>query len=376
METSVIEHPALPESANILATAGYVISPQNLGVAATERNKLRERELTRLELRGEIKPATVLNRSPFPLECVNSPWDYIVPARQSGKPYGIKIVASTRTVFRFTGNREMSDHSVRGHHEPKIILPIEQAMEFSFFYNGLSSEDFYSKPGGVIVFEGTMEGITPKSTVRVPRYIFKKGERYLKFEDMLLGDLVKQTDEQMRNRCMAVLEQADVWADDPKTRANIQNNERVWADFAFEQKWIPAARGSFIALARIDRAARRAPEGRAIVGIEAEELIIVRSDVGGHVGRSVALPIRMRGDQLFKHAALDLHERGADGKHFHGAHRILRRKAHLLVDLAMQAPDFRVAVRLVDLHAADAGDDFLFGCQQPQQHIRFDTAAE
>ena len=161
METSVIEHPALPESANILATAGYVISPQNLGVAATERNKLRERELTRLELRGEIKPATVLNRSPFPLECVNSPWDYIVPARQSGKPYGIKIVASTRTVFRFTGNREMSDHSVRGHHEPKIILPIEQAMEFSFFYNGLSSEDFYSKPGGVIVFEGTMEGITP-----------------------------------------------------------------------------------------------------------------------------------------------------------------------------------------------------------------------
>ena len=242
METSVIEHPALPESATILATAGYVISPQNLGVAATERNKLRERELTRLELRGEIKPATVLNRSPFPLECVNSPWDYIVPARQSGKPYGIKIVASTRTVFRFTGNREMSDHSVRGHHEPKIILPIEQAMEFSFFYNGLSSEDFYSKPGGVIVFEGTMEGITPKSTVRVPRYIFKKGERYLKFEDMLLGDLVKQTDEQMRNRCMAVLEQADVWADDPKTRANIQNNERVWADFAFEQKWIPAAR--------------------------------------------------------------------------------------------------------------------------------------
>ena len=48
----------------------------SLGHAAQERLNIRERKLTELELRGEIKPATILNLSPFPLKVETGLWDY------------------------------------------------------------------------------------------------------------------------------------------------------------------------------------------------------------------------------------------------------------------------------------------------------------
>jgi|CZLA01.1.fsa_nt_gi hypothetical protein len=242
MATSVIDHPVLPEDANILATGDHLVNLNNLGQAAQERLRLRERRITELELRGEIKPGTILNRSPFTLRVESGLIQYTVPPRPKGKPFSILTITGTRSFPIYRGNQEMSDKSLRGKYDVKVLLPVEQLMEFKHTYIGETEEDRLVKAGGVIIFEGDMEGVTPKSTVRVPEFVFRKGERYLRFRDQLLKELIDEADAQMKNRCMAVLIQADTWADDPKTRANIQDNERIWADFAFEQQWIPAAR--------------------------------------------------------------------------------------------------------------------------------------
>jgi len=225
----ILDQPILPS-----------VVQQNLGMSASARVQMRLDKIYELELRGEIKPATIINRSPFELKVETGYWDYSVPPRPSGKPFSSLTVTGTRAFFPYRGKEEMSDHSTHDRFDCGILLPVHQLMEFKTCYVGLNDGDKNFKQGGVIVFEGDLEGITPKSTVRDPSWVFKGKKRFLKFSDRILGDLIEEADAQMKHRCMVILDQADHWADDPKTRANIQRPERVWADFAFEQKWITA----------------------------------------------------------------------------------------------------------------------------------------
>lgn len=206
------------------------------------RVKLREERLTELELRGEILPATILNRSPLPLRIETGLWSYEVPPRPKGKAFSSFLVTNPTTYPVYEGNEEMSDGSKRKRFDVQVILPIKVAMEFKQFYMGSAGQDPASVRGGVVVFEGDVDGIKPGTSVRVPSYTYRKGTRYLTFHEAILKDLLDEADEKMKTYAMSILEQCDHWADDPKTRANIQRPERLWADFALEHNWIPSAK--------------------------------------------------------------------------------------------------------------------------------------
>jgi hypothetical protein len=213
----------------------------HLGQAAQSRLRIRERKLTELELRGEIKPATILNRSPFELKVETGLWDYKVPARDTAKPFSSLTVTGTRSFPIYRGNQEMSDKSLRANYDVKILLPVEQLMEFKHWYIGETDEDKLVKSGGVVVFEGTLEGVKPSTVVRVPEFVFRKGERYLHFVDRELKDLLAEADEQLYNHCNAVLMEANHDADDPLKRKNIQKYQHTVADFMLTMKQIQNA---------------------------------------------------------------------------------------------------------------------------------------
>jgi hypothetical protein len=213
----------------------------HLGAAAHERLRIRERKITELELRGEIKPATILNRSPFPLKVETGLWDYVVPPRPFDKPFSSLTVTGTRSFPIYRGNQEMSDKSLRAKYDVKILLPVEQLMEFKHWYVGETDEDKLVKSGGVIVFEGNLEGIKPASVVRVPEYVFRKGERYLRFIERELKEMIDEADEQLYNHCHAVLIEANHDADDPQKRKNIQKYQHTVADFMLHMKQIQNA---------------------------------------------------------------------------------------------------------------------------------------
>jgi hypothetical protein len=214
----------------------------HLGQAAQERLRQRERRITELELRGEIKPATILNRSPFPLKVETGLWDYVVSAREfPEKPFSALTVTGTRSLPIYRGNQEMSDKSLRSKYDVKILLPVEQLMEFKHWYVGETQEDRLVKSGGVVVFEGSMQDIKPASIVRVPEYVFKKGERYLRFVDRQLKEMLDEADEQLYNHCHAVLMEANHDADDPQKRKNIQRYQHTVADFMLQMKQIQNA---------------------------------------------------------------------------------------------------------------------------------------
>lgn len=248
MTTDSIGKPApIPEGTTIPLGGGAVVQMQNLGQSAMARVLLREEKLTELDIRGDIKAATVLNRSPFPLKVETGIWDYIVPPRPFGKAFTTHIIDTCRCVFPYRGNQEMSDKSLQQRFDCKVLLPVHQAMEFKHTYVGESDEDRLLKQGGVVVFEGTMEGITLDSIVRVPTFVYRKGKRYLKFVEAGLKSLIIEADEQMYNHFGLVLEEQSHNWDDPAKRKNIQRNHHTIADFMLNMKKIdgsPAWRNS------------------------------------------------------------------------------------------------------------------------------------
>lgn len=236
--SNVADHPVLPSDAQITAANGAAVSLQNLGQAAYARVMLREEKLTDLEIRGEIKAATIINRSPFELKVETGLWDYTVPARPFDKPMSFKTITSCRCVFPFRGNQEMSDKSLQQRFDCKVLLPCHQAMEFKSWYVGESDEDRMLKQGGVVVFEGTMEGVTPSTLVRVPEFVYRKGKRYLKFTERTLKELLAEADEQMYHHFEMALEEASHDADDPAKRKNITRKHHTIADFMLAMKKI------------------------------------------------------------------------------------------------------------------------------------------
>jgi hypothetical protein len=204
---------------------------QNLGQSALARVLLREEKLTELEIRGDIKSATILNRSPFKLSVETGLWTYTVPPRPFEKAFSFHTVETARCVYPFRGNQEMSDKSLQQRFDCKVYLPCHQVMEFKTTYVGESDEDRMLKQGGIVVFEGSMEGISKDSTVRVPEWVYRKGKRYLNFGEYSLKELILDADEQMYRHYDALLEEADHDFDDPAKRKNITRKHHTIADF-------------------------------------------------------------------------------------------------------------------------------------------------
>ena len=229
--------PTLPGNA-LIPTTDPNHAMQPLGQSAATRVALREEKLTELEIRGEIKPATILNRSPFVLRVETGLWGYTIPARPFDKPFGSYTVTVPLFVSMYRGNQEMSDKSLQQKFDGKILLPCHQAMEFKHWYGGETSEDRMLKQGGIIVFEGGLEEITANSKVRVPEFIYRKGKRYLRFVDAVLKELIAQADEQMYHHFDVVLENAGHDWDDPQKRKNITRYHHVVADFMLAMKRI------------------------------------------------------------------------------------------------------------------------------------------
>jgi len=221
----------LPENTVIPLASGVSVQLQNLGQSAMARVLLREEKLTELEIRGDIKAATILNRSPFKLSVETGLWGYSVPPRPFEKAFSFHTVETCRCVYPYRGNQEMSDKSLQQRFDCKVYLPCHQVMEFKTTYVGESDEDRMLKQGGVVVFEGTMEGITSASMVRVPEWVYRKGKRYLKFGDYSLKELILAADEQMYRHFDALLEEAGHDNDDPAKRKNITRKQHTIADF-------------------------------------------------------------------------------------------------------------------------------------------------
>lgn len=231
--------PPIPAPA-LIPTADPSHPLQNLGQSAAARVALREERLTELEIRGDIKPATIVNRSPFELKVETGLWSYTVPPRPAGKPFSAHTITGCIWVPFYKGNQEMSDKSLQPRFDGKILLPFHQALEFKHWYVGQGDEDRLLKQGGVIVFEGTMEGINANSTVRVPEFIYRKGKRYPKFTERLFKELVLEADNQMFHHFGVVLEEAGHMADDPQMAKNIQRYHHTVADFMLAQQKIEA----------------------------------------------------------------------------------------------------------------------------------------
>jgi len=239
--TTAFDHPVLPDDAVIPATGGTSVALQNLGQSAAARVALREEKLTELEIRGDIKPATIINRSPFELRVETGLWGYTVPARPFDKPFSFHTITTCRCVYPYRGNQEMSDKSLQQRFDCKVLLPCHQAMEFKHWYVGESDEDRMLKQGGVVVFEGNMEGVTSATTVRVPTFIYRKGKRYLKFTDAILKNLIAEQDEQMYRHFDIVMDDAGHDWEQPEKRRNITRYHHTVADFMLAMKRIQQA---------------------------------------------------------------------------------------------------------------------------------------
>ncbi len=230
MATSVIDHPVLPAEIQ-----------QGIGLAATQRLEIREQKLTALELQGDIKAATILNLSPFELELSSGLIPYKIPVCPPDKRFSATTITTCRSYPIFKGKQQMSDRSLQEKWDVNIILPIQQLMEFKHYYVGESDEDKVVKQGGVVVFEGDQNDLRPAAIVRAPEFVFRKRNRYTVFTEKPLGDLVNEQEEQLKRKCMSVLDQAQRWYDDEKQRSNIQRMEHAYHDFALRKQWITAA---------------------------------------------------------------------------------------------------------------------------------------
>lgn len=230
MATPAIERPMIPSAIQ-----------ESVGQAARARLDILDQKMTELEFRGDIKPATILNLSPFVLDLASGLIPYKIPACPADKPFHAHVVTTCRSYPIYKGNQQMSDKSLQAKYDVNILLPIQQLMEFKHFYIGESQEDVAFKQGGVVIFEGDADGLKPDTEVRAPSFVFRKRNRYIVFEMVPLKELVQSATEIMRQRCMASLDQASRWYDNEKQRANIQRAEHTWHDFALRKQWITSA---------------------------------------------------------------------------------------------------------------------------------------
>jgi hypothetical protein len=211
------------------------------GVAAEERKHKRRKALNQAKMQGLIKEATILNKSPFVLSLATGGLiQFQVPACPEGKEFSFYTVKPEETITfpRFTGNKEMRDKSVRASHDVSLLLPIEQVMQFrdSYFADG-GFEGL--KQGGIVIFEGAAKNLKKETIVRVPRWTYLDNERFITFDERVLGELLVDAEDQMRQKCLNVINQCNGWSDKGgQNLVNIQAREHQWADLAVRKGWI------------------------------------------------------------------------------------------------------------------------------------------
>jgi hypothetical protein len=214
-----------------------------MGQAAMERVHKRNRWIRDAELRGLIKPATALNLSPFVLNVRQGLINYPIPPAKEGKSFAVKTVRTAITYPKFRGNTEMSDKRIKQEWDVQGILPIEQLLEFKRAYDADLGYEGVSQ-GGLVVFEGDEQILKNKDAMVMTGSYLQEGlERYLVLTEQKLADLIAVELEMLKNKCLGVVQQCDLWWDEgsnDKTggRINIQRNERIWHDFGRQKGWI------------------------------------------------------------------------------------------------------------------------------------------
>ncbi|HZR30086.1 MAG TPA: hypothetical protein VFA71_15010 [Terriglobales bacterium] len=234
-------------STQTVAPAATAIMPEAIrnsvvGQSAGERIGKRQKLLRTLELQGGIKPATILNLSPFDLQVHSGLINYTIPGAKEGQQFAHLTVTNVLTYPIYKGNTEMSDKRIKAEWDVKAILPIEQLMEFHRSYSADLGFEGVAQ-GGIVVFEGDASALKDKNAVvRVPRYHYEGQDRYLVYSEEPLADLILSADEQLRTRALTEIHVAQGYYDQGDAqRRNIGRTEHMWADFALRRKWINAA---------------------------------------------------------------------------------------------------------------------------------------
>lgn len=216
-----------------------------MGMAATDRVNKRNRAVRQAELRKEIRPATALNLSPFVLNVRQGLINYPIPPAPDNKSFAVKTIYTAISYPKFKGNTEMSDKRIKQEWDVSLIMPIEQLLEFKRSYDADLGYEGVSH-GGLVVFEGDASVLKDKNAiVNVGSYLQEGLERFLVLSEAKLSDLIEIQLEQLRNKCMGVIQQCSLWWDEGSDaasggRKNIQRNERIFHDFARRKGWLSA----------------------------------------------------------------------------------------------------------------------------------------
>lgn len=225
--------PFIPE-----LTAPAVITEKR-GAVAEEIKHKRARLLHELRINGRIKPAVLLNMSPFSLKIESGLIDHRIPPCPHDKDFAVYKLDKPVTYPIFKGAREQHDQSIRQEWDVKAILPIEQLMEYERAYSMDTSQEGVAY-GGIVIFEGTPDLLSnPKKSVRRPFYEMQGRDRFLMFEEVPLIELIHSADGQLKIKCMNMINEAQSFADgNEDQRRNRTPDYNTWADFALRKRWI------------------------------------------------------------------------------------------------------------------------------------------
>jgi hypothetical protein len=208
------------------------------GVVAEMIKHKRARLLHELQINGRIKPAVLLNLSPFSLKIESGLIDKRIPPCPVDKDFAVYKLERPITYPIFTGAREQHDQSIRQEWDVKAILPVEQLMEYERAYSMDTSQEGVAY-GGIVVFEGTPDQIRTKGKVNRPYYDMQGRDRFLMFEEVSIGDLIERADAQLKIKCMNMINEAQSFTDgNEDQRRNRTPDYNTWADFALRKKWI------------------------------------------------------------------------------------------------------------------------------------------
>lgn len=210
------------------------LDPSMQHLAVQKRQLIRE-----LKASGRLQSATILNLNPFPLFVESgSLIQHRVKSATVEHPIQKFVITEPRFSYIYKSSDMTSQGKVqRRNYDVKEILPIIQAFEFFQSYTEASRDD----TGGIVVFEGTVADIHKKGlTVKIPH--LEVGEDNLPYpvlQEELLAVCIDRAMEHQKRKCMAMIQQAQGYADDPAHIANIQNPHRVWGRWAFAHHWVP-----------------------------------------------------------------------------------------------------------------------------------------
>lgn len=203
----------------------------------------KQRQLaTQLKVEGTIKPAVILNLSPFVLKIENGSIPYAIPACPKGKDFHAEMKSTPRFFTQYERAVDAGGGQMMQEFKSDYISPVKQLVEFYNVYNGVSGH--MEPQGGVVVFEGDRAKLKlyleRKEKVHVPQIEFVDGRSYQTFREEWLPDLIAKAKEIMRTACMRKLNEASDYSTDPAKIKNITVDYHLWAHLALDNEWITA----------------------------------------------------------------------------------------------------------------------------------------